>query len=135
MFLVDANVIIDASRENSEWRRWSVDVLQRCLQLGALSLNPIIYAEVSGAFDDPKDVDHLLRDLEIGRLDLPYEAAFLASKAFLKYRQAGGVRTTALPDFLIGAHAKVETLTLITRDAARFRTYFPAVALVTPERS
>ncbi len=108
--------------------------MQRCLQLGALSLNPVIYAEVSGAFDEAEDVDRLLEDLRITRLELPYEAAFLASKAFLKYRKAGGVRMTALPDFFIGAHAKVEALTLITRDAARFRTYFPAVALITPDR-
>ena len=133
MFLVDANVIIDASSENSEWRRWSVEVLQRCMQSGPLGLNAIIYAEVAGAFDDSRDLDRLLEDLQISRLQLPYEAAFLASKAHLKYRRAGGAKTTALPDFFIGAHAKVERLTLITRDAARFQTYFPAVVLITPD--
>lgn len=37
-----------------------------------------------------------------------------------------------LPDFYIGAHAEVEGHTLVTRDAARYRTYFPGVRLITP---
>jgi predicted nucleic acid-binding protein len=63
---------------------------------------------------------------------LPYEAAFLAGKAFIAYRRRGGTRTSALPDFYIGAHAAVRGHRLLTRDATRYRTYFPTVELIAP---
>ena len=59
-------------------------------------------------------------------------AGFLAGKAYREYRRRGGARTSPLPDFFIGAHAAVSALTLLTRDAGRFRTYFPTVRLITP---
>jgi predicted nucleic acid-binding protein len=63
---------------------------------------------------------------------LPYEAAFLAGKCFLAYRRRGGAKQSPLPDFLIGAHAAVSGYSLLTRDAARYRTYFPKLSLLTP---
>ncbi len=105
--------------------------MRTALTLGPVYLNPIIYAEVAAAFDRPEELDRRLDALSVERSDIPYKAAFLASKAFLKYRRAGGIKISPLPDFFIGAHAATDGLTLITRDASRFRTYFPDVRLVT----
>ncbi|WP_299823619.1 type II toxin-antitoxin system VapC family toxin, partial [uncultured Jannaschia sp.] len=91
--------------------------------------NSIIYAEISIAFDQIEDLDALLPEAVFHREDLPWEAAFLAGKAFRTYRRRGGARSLPLPDFYIGAHAAVRGYRLLTRDAARFRTYFPTLDL------
>ena len=95
-------------------------------------MNPLIYAEVSIGFERIEDLDEALDPSIFQRRPLPWEAAFLAGKSFLRYRRRGGSRSSTLPDFYIGAHALVEGLTLITRDATRYRTYFPRLALVAP---
>lgn len=105
----------------------------RCARCRAGGVNPIIYAETSLAFTDANTLDRHLRDLLIVRLQLPHGAAFRAGRAFLRYRRAGGVRSLPLPDFYIGAHAEADGLTLLTRDAGRYRSYFPSVTLVTPQ--
>jgi predicted nucleic acid-binding protein len=66
------------------------------------------------------------------RAPLPWEAGFLAGRSFLAYRKRGGVRNTPLPDFYIGAHAAIEGLALLTRDAARYQTYFPRIEILSP---
>jgi len=97
-----------------------------------LVINPLIYAEVSVGFTRIEELEAAL-PLDLYRRDpLPFEAAFLAGKAFLTYRRLGGIRSSPLPDFYIGAHAAVAGLRLLTRDPARFRTYFPSVHLLSP---
>ncbi len=100
---------------------------------GPLYLNPLIYAEVSERFDDISELDRLLPPALLKRSTLPYSAAFLAGKAFMAYRRRGGRRRSPQPDFYIGAHAVVANLTLVTRDRARYSTYFPTVQLLTPD--
>ncbi len=134
MFLVDTNVLIDLANPHAEWRAWSAEALGEAMRAGPVSINPIIYAELSIAYDAIEVLDEALEDLGVVRSPLPYEAGFLAGRAFLDYRRAGGLRTSPLPDFYIGAHAAVETLDLITRDPRRIRTYFPSVKLVSPPR-
>ena len=95
-------------------------------------INPIIYAELAPAFASASELDRWLDPGVFRRAALPYEAGWLAAQAFLKYRRGGGARSAPLPDFYIGAHAQVEKLTLITRDAARYRTYFPDAVLIAP---
>jgi predicted nucleic acid-binding protein len=111
---------------------WSQGQLGMAAGRGAVFVNPIIYAELAPAFANAADLDRWLDPGIFRRAALPYEAGWLAAQAFLKYRQSGGVRTTPLPDFYIGAHAHAEKLTLLTRDTARYRTYFPDVALISP---
>ena len=77
-------------------------------------------------------MDAGLEELMLERLNLPYEAAFVAGRAFRRYRRAGGVRSSPLPDFFVGAHAEVADFTVLTRDVSRFRTYFPTVRLISP---
>lgn len=133
MFLVDTNVLLDIFTDDAKWRPWSERAVGDALVAGPVGVNPIIYAETSLAFTDANTLDRHLRDLLIVRLQLPYGAAFRAGRAFLRYRRAGGVRSLPLPDFYIGAHAEADGLTLLTRDAGRYRSYFPSVTLVTPQ--
>ena len=132
MFLVDTNVLIDLANPHAEWREWSAQALGDAMRAGPVSINPIIYAELSIAYDAIEILDEALDGLGVLRLALPYEAGFLAGRAFLAYRRAGGLRTSPLPDFYVGAHAAVESLDVITRDPRRIRTYFPGVKLVSP---
>ena len=135
MYMVDANVLLDIVTDDATWRSWSEQAICDALHAGTVGINPIIYAETSLAFADTDTLDRHLDTLMLARLPLPYGAAYLAGRAFLRYRRAGGARTSPLPDFYIGAHAETEGLTLLTRDVGRFRTYFPSLRLVTPAHS
>lgn len=131
-FLIDTNVILDILTGDPVWSGWSSDALERCAGEGPIGINPIIYAELSVGFHRVEDLDAALPEPDWGRLPLPWEAGFLAGRCFGPYRRGGGLRTSPLPDFYIGAHAAVEHLTLVTRDATRFRTYFPTVEIISP---
>lgn len=130
--LVDSNVILDVTTNDETWFDWSAEALSRAADESNLAINPIIYAEVSIGYRTIEEVEDLLSAADFRRLELPYEAAFLAGKAFLSYRRHGGSRTAPLPDFYIGAHAAVAGLRLLTRDARRYRTYFPTLTLIAP---
>lgn len=130
--LVDTNVLLDLFTDDPQWRSWSERALADALTTDGAGINQIVYAEVSLAFDDAASLDQELSALLVTRLQLPYGAAIGAAHAFLRYRRAGGVREAPLPDFFIGAHAESEGLKLLTRDASRYRTYFPAVLLIAP---
>jgi predicted nucleic acid-binding protein len=133
MILVDSNVIIDVLTEDPTWRMWSEAALGDAADRDEVAINPIIYAEIAAGFAMRSDLDrHLGRDA-FKRLPLPYEAGFVAGRAFVEYRRRGGVRTSPLPDFYIGAHAAVSGLSLLTRDARRYTGYFPKVRLISPD--
>jgi predicted nucleic acid-binding protein len=130
--LVDSNVLLDIITEDDAWFEWSRDALERCAEENSVCINPVIYAEVSIGFERIEAMEAALPTELIERLPIPYEAAFLAGKCFLDYRRCGGKRSAPLPDFFIGAHAAVGMMTLLTRDARRYRTYFPKVTLISP---
>jgi len=130
--LVDSNVILDLVTDDPKWGRWSADALSRAADESTLAVNPLIFAEVAVGFETVEELERLLRPEEFNRLELPYEAAFLAGKAFLSYKRRGGRRSAPLADFYIGAHAAVAGLRLLTRDARRYRTYFPKLNLIAP---
>jgi predicted nucleic acid-binding protein len=132
--LVDSNVILDVFTGDPEWGDWSSEALAVASDESMLAINPIIYAEVSIRVASIEDLDALLPTTEFLRLALPYEAGFLAGKAFLAYRRRGGGRTNPLADFYIGAHAAVAGMRILTRDARRYRTSFPTVPLIAPDR-
>jgi predicted nucleic acid-binding protein len=131
--LVDTCVLLDILTDDPKWADWSGRALADARDAGELAINPIIYAEVAAGFDTIEGLDEALPVSDFPRLSLPYPAGFLASKAFLAYRKRGGAKTSPLPDFYIGAHAAVSGHRLLTRDSARYRTYFPKVVLVTPD--
>ena len=130
--LVDANVLLDVATNDRIWADWSSATLERVADEAILVINPIVYAEVSVGFPLIEDVERALPTDLYRRENLPYEAAFLAGKVFLRYRRGGGVRHSPLPDFFIGAHAAVAGYRLLTRDATRYRTYFPRLELISP---
>ena len=130
--IVDSNVLLDVLTDDPRWSQWSSETLARCAEDSILAINPIIYAEVSIGFERIEALESALPDRDFRRLSLPFEAAFLAGKAFLGYRRRGGPRQTPLPDFYIGAHAAVSRLRLLTRDTSRFRSYFPGLELIAP---
>ena len=133
--LVDSNVLLDIITEDNTWLEWSSSALATAADDGPLFINPIIYAEVSVRFSRIEDVEEALPTSDYGRLTMPWESAFLAGKAFLDYRRNGGAWSSTLPDFFIGAHAAVAELRLLTRDATRYRTYFPSVQLTSPDKT
>ncbi|MHB8058479.1 MAG: type II toxin-antitoxin system VapC family toxin [Desulfuromonadaceae bacterium] len=130
--LVDSNVLLDLLEEDENWYEWSSTQLQKAADSSTLIINPIIYAEVSVGFKLIEELEAALPMDFFQRKPIPYEAAFLAGKCFIRYRKLGGTKNAPLPDFFIGAHAAVSGLTLLTRDAARYRTYFPSLKLITP---
>lgn len=134
MTLVDLNVLLDVVTDEQLWGDWSQDQLEQAALKGSLVINDVIYAEVSTRYETIEAVELMLRDLRIDVVPIPREALFVAGKAFLQYRAAGGIRTSVLPDFFIGAHAAVEQLPLLTRDTRRYRSYFPTVNLIAPEQ-
>ena len=131
--LVDSNVLLDVITEDEAWLEWSSMALASAAENGPVFINPIIYAEVSVGFSRIEDLEAALPRAEYRRLSVPWEAAFLAGKAFLEYRRTRGTRSSTLPDFFIGAHAAVAGLRLLTRDASRYRTYFPTLELAAPD--
>lgn len=129
--LVDSNVMLDVI-QRSDWSRWSEAALRDAADRSQLLINVVIYAEISVRFDSKEVVDSALPAFVI-RDPIPYAAGFLAAKVFLQYRRAGGNRSSPLPDFFIGAHAAVAGYRLLTRDPARYRTYFPKLELIAPD--
>ena len=130
--LVDSCVLIDVLADDPVWAEWSLDQLERCAALGPLLINPLILAEISPRFERASDLEVALAGLPLVKAALPWDAALLAGQAFKVYRQSPGLKTSPMPDFYIGAHALVGQLQLLTRDAARYRSYFPTLALVAP---
>lgn len=130
--LVDTSVLLDVATGDPLWSDWSSQALAGAVRSGPVLINPVVFAEVSVGFTRVEDLDDALPPDIFRREPLPYVAAFLAGKAFLTYRRRGGTKTLPLPDFFIGAHAAVADVALLTRDARRFRTYFPTVRLICP---
>lgn len=131
--LVDSNVLLDVFEPDAEWYEWSAESIVHCATHGRLVINHVVFAEVSVGFASIETLDAKLPRSLYERAPLPWEAAFLAGKAFMEYRRAGGARRSPLPDFYIGAHAAVAGMTLLTRDASRYRRYFPTLELITPD--
>ena len=129
--LVDSNVILDIFTADPAWSEWSSRALRDAADNNRVVINPIVYSEISVRFSRIEDIDAALPSV-LEREPIPYEAAFLAGKVFSTYRRRSGNKTAPLPDFFIGAHAAVSGYTLLTRDTARYRTYFPALKIIAP---
>ena len=130
--LVDSNVLLDVITADPVWGNWASDTLIRLFDEYKLAINPIIYAETSIRFSTIEELEEILSPKFFERLSIPYEAAFLAGKCFMEYKKRGGAKTSVLPDFLIGAHASVSNMKLVTRDASRYKTYFHELGLIAP---
>lgn len=132
LVMVDSNVLLDVFTEDPVWFVLSSRTLAKCAQQNVIVINPIIYAEVSVGFEAIEQLDAALPVSIVQCRVIPLDAAFLAGKCFEMYRRSGGQKRSPLPDFFIGAHAAVQGMTLLTRDAARYKTYFPSLPLLFP---
>ena len=133
MTLVDSNVLIDVLSRNATWLAWSAAMLSRCAEDGPLLLNAVVYAEIAAGLDSQETLDAFIADTDLTMDHIPRSALFLAGQAFRRYRRAGGLRTSVLPDFFIGAHAQVASVPILTRDPRRYRAYFPDVEVIAPD--
>jgi len=131
--LVDSNVLIDVVVQDEQWAAWSIEALIEALDAGPVFVDQVVFAEVSIGYRTAEACQEALAVQGIERVPIPWPAAFLAGRAFAAYRDRGGAKLAPLPDFFIGAHAAVAGLRLLTRDASRYRTYFPTVELIAPE--
>jgi hypothetical protein len=131
--LVDTNVLLDLVTDDAVWADWSIRQLDTAAIKGPLSINGVIYAELSERFERIEDLDAVLAESGITLEEVPRAALFLAGKVFQRYRATGGIRNGVLPDVFIGAHAAVAGLPLLTRDVQRYKTYFPSIKLIAPQ--
>ena len=130
--LVDTNILLDLVTNDIQWADWSIGQLDAAALRGSIVINDIVYAELSVRFATIETLDAIVGEIGVALTPIPRPALFLAGKAFQRYRLAGGARTGVLPDFFIGAHAAVSGFRLLSRDAQRYRAYFPTLELVTP---
>jgi len=132
MILVDSCVLLDLIGNDPVWQPWSARKLAASSLVEDLFVNPIVYAEISARYDKQNEVDRMLAAAGLEFMGVPRQAAFLAARAYRRYRSQGGSRTSLLPDFFIGAHAAVLGASILTRDTRRYATYFPTVRLIAP---
>lgn len=130
--LVDSNVLLDVVTDDAAWADWSQRQLEACALRGSLVVNAVVYAELSIGFARIEELEAALSETGVAVAEIPRPALFLAGKAFRAYRRKGGARTGVLPDFFIGAHAAVAGWPLLSRDAGRYRSYFPTLELIAP---
>jgi predicted nucleic acid-binding protein len=131
--LIDTNVLIDVWGPAGRETKWSASAITACRRDGALVINTIVWSELAPLIATEPALRKAVETLKMDRELLPWEAAFLAGVTHSRYRRAGGVRERTLPDFFIGAHAAVAGHRLLTRDAARYRSYFPDIDIMSPE--
>lgn len=132
MTLVDTNVLLDIFNADAQWMAWSARQLHLARSSQGMAINMVVYAELAGHPNCPKQLDAVLQSLEIEVLSMNRASAKLAGKALYQYRQRGGQKSGVLPDFFIGAQAVSEGYRLLTRDAGRYKTYFPKIKLISP---
>ena len=133
MTFVDTNVLLDLVTDDPNWADWSVAQLEAASLNGPLLINDAVYAELAVRYISIEDLEAFLDAAGLEMAPMPRAALFLAGKVFTQHCRSGGSRTGVLPDFFIGAHAAVARLPLLTRDAGRYRTYFPSLRLITPD--
>ncbi len=131
--LVDTNVLIDVFHTRTAFTEWSAGQLAAARASGPLLINPLIYAEMAAGYATSEELEAAVTPGLFRREDLPWEAVYAAGHAFLQYRRSGGDKRAPLPDFYIGAHAMVKGYRLLSRDVAKYRTYFPLISIISPK--
>ena len=130
--VIDSNVVIDVLDDDPVWADWSIAQLGPLIAEDRAVINPIIYAELGASYESLEALEAAIGPLNLIREAMTWESAFLAGKAYKLYRKRGGTRRSPLPDFYIGAHATLAGYALLTRDAARYREYFPRLKVIAP---
>jgi predicted nucleic acid-binding protein len=131
---IDSCVLIDLIENDATWADWSQAQLERAANRGPMIINVAVYAEIANSFANESELESFVRATGLQLKPIPRAAVWLAAKAHQQYRRSKGTKTTTLPDFFIGAHALSEGLPLLTRDASRFKTYFPGIGVTAPKQ-
>lgn len=138
MIFVDSNVLIDISSHDAQWTHWSRNALDDAYNSDRIALNQIVVAEVAPIFLSLLAFTDWIAPLQPAFLDLTNEAAFVGGRAFRQHRLRRKVGEevvkSIMADFLIGGHAATLGATILTRDPRFYRSYFPDVPLISPER-
>jgi predicted nucleic acid-binding protein len=106
-----------------------------------VAINAVSLAEICVGDAAPPTVADRIRSWGVEILDVPAAAAGVCATAYRQYRKRRlsqsdvALPNMPLPDFFIGAHAKIMGWELATTDRSRFRTYFPSVSLKMPPAS
>jgi predicted nucleic acid-binding protein len=130
--LVDTNVVIDLLTHDPDWSSWSEQAFRVAAARGPVRINDVIFAELAARYRSANELETDLGNLGLQRAVFSASSLFLASKVFVTDRRQGGLKTSTLPDFFIGAQAQTENWTILTRDTRRYRAYFPDVLLIAP---
>ncbi len=125
-------MLLNVITGDEQWADWSATQIAAAMDVGRVVINPLIYAEVSVGYQSIEELEELLPASDYEHEPLPYVAGFAAGKAYLRHRRGGGDKRSPMPDFYIGAHAAVTGYRLLTRDARRYRTSFPAIDIIAP---
>lgn len=133
MLIVDTNVLVDVLQDDPTWSDWSISQLRSQAKVHELIITPVIYSELSLMFESLESLEDVVDRMNLQLREPSRAALFLAAKAFFQYRRRGGSKQNVLADFFIGAQAAVEQCAILTRDARRYRSYFPTVSLLTPD--
>ena len=135
MTFVDTNILLDVWNDERTWADWSIKRMGEFARTGDLVINTIVLAEVSRSFPTLLEAEAKIAALDLTVLPLDNAVAFLAGHRFADYRRTRGTGGSprVLPDFLIGAHAAMLAMPLLTRDPQHYSRYFPELTLITPE--
>ena len=128
---IDSSVLLCILRRQAGWEQWRA-ALNRATEEGSLAACPVVFAECSIGFASVDEALARFDALCIAYDPIEPAAAYLAGQIFLRYRRESGPRQQLIPDFLIAAHASVQADRLAALDRGYLRTYFPALALLTP---
>ena len=129
---LDTNVLLDILLPDQEFVQSALHAVEEAAGAGSLVVCDVVYAELCTVFAEQRECDQFLAENEIRVESLHRAACFLASRTWRVYRQQGGKRSRILPDFLIGAHAQVQTSRLLSRDRGFYGKLFPSLSVVDP---
>jgi predicted nucleic acid-binding protein len=139
VILVDSNIIIDIVQRDPTWAVWSLGKVATLSDVDSMAVNEVVIAEVAPVLGSLSAFRAEMELIAVQHEALSAAAAFCAGVAFREYRQNRRARKddskSIIADFLIGGHAETLGATILTRDPRFYRTYFPTVPLITPEKA
>ena len=139
MILVDSNILIDLFSNDRQWMKWSRDRLAECGTDDQLAINQIVVAEVAPQFAQLQDFLDWIATFNLSLLELDLESAYCGGSAFNAHRErrraSPETGKSIIADFLIGGQAMTLGAAILTRDPRFYRTYFPTVPLISPEKT